>query len=72
MDNDDSAKLPEPLNVTFPVARHITGDSIPTLYRAAARGELEVVKVGRSSRITMASIRRRQANLPRAKFRGSP
>jgi len=39
--------------------------SRPTIYRLIERGEIEAVKVGRATRIAMASVERYFASLPR-------
>lgn len=53
------AKLPiEPLTVRIPIAVQITGIGRSKLYELIAAGEVDVVKIGASTLITMASLRR--------------
>jgi hypothetical protein len=59
----------EPVAVAIPEAMRLTGRSRSGLYDAIGRGELDAVKDGSRTLITMASIRRRQAALPRAKIK---
>ena len=55
----DAAQLPiEPLTVRIPVAVQITGIGRSKLYELISAGELDVVKIGASTLITMASLRR--------------
>ncbi len=55
----DTAQLPiEPLTVRIPVAVQITGIGRSKLYELISAGELDVVKIGASTLITMASLRR--------------
>jgi hypothetical protein len=62
--------LLEPFAVSLKVARRLCGDmSRSRIYDALGRGELEAVKDGRKTLITMRSIRARQENLPRANIR---
>lgn len=48
----------EPICVRVPVAVKLTGISRSTLYELIADGEIEVVKVGRSTFIRYASLKR--------------
>ena len=57
-----------PLAVTIPDACRISGYSRSELYRRLGVGDLEAVKIGRSTRVLMASIERSLAGLPRAQF----
>jgi hypothetical protein len=57
-----------PLAVTIPDACRISGYSRSELYRRLAMGDLEAVKIGRSTRVLMVSIERSLAALPRAHF----
>jgi excisionase family DNA binding protein len=55
------ANLPlplEPLTVRIPVAVQLTGIGRSKIYELIASGEIEVVKVGASTLITVASLRR--------------
>ena len=54
--------------VPVPEACRISGFSRSELYRRLTSGELEGVKIGRSLRITTASLYRAIAALPRAQF----
>ena len=57
-----------PLAVTIPDACRISGYSRSELYRRLGTGDLEAVKIGRSTRVLMTSIERSLAALPRAQF----
>lgn len=48
----------EPLTVRIPVALQLTGIGRTKLYELIASGEIETVKVGRSTLIRVASLRR--------------
>ena len=48
----------EPLAVRVPVAMQMIGVGRTTLYRLIASGEIRTVKLGRSTLITMSSLRR--------------
>jgi hypothetical protein len=55
----ETAQLPiEPLTVRIPVAVQITGIGRSKLYELISAGDLDVVKIGASTLITMASLRR--------------
>ncbi len=54
--------------IPMPKAPAATGLSRPTIYRAAARGELDIRKIGRSSYLTRESVIRFIAGLPKAKI----
>jgi hypothetical protein len=72
IDDQQRSQTPvlEPTHVSIPEARRLTGGKSRTsLYTAIARGELDAVKDGTKTLITLASIRRRQANLPPAKIK---
>jgi hypothetical protein len=58
-----------PLTVGIKDAKILTGIGRSSIYEAIGRGELDAVKDGDRTLITMASIERRQAALPRAKIR---
>lgn len=54
-----TAQLPlEPLTVRIPVAVQITGIGRSKLYELIAAGEVDIVKIGASTLITVASLRR--------------
>lgn len=48
----------EPLTVRIPVAVQLTGIGRSKLYELIAAGEVDVVKIGASKLITVASLRR--------------
>jgi hypothetical protein len=55
----DTMQLPlEPMTVRIPVAVQLTGIGRSRLYELIARGDIETVKVGASTLITVASLRR--------------
>ena len=56
---EELGELPvEPICVRIPVAVKLTGISRSTLYELIADGEIDVVKVGRSTFIRYASLKR--------------
>jgi hypothetical protein len=62
--------LPEPFAVSVKDARPLLGNrSLSSIYEMLARNELDAVKDGKRTLITLASIRRRQEALPKATFR---
>jgi hypothetical protein len=64
----DSEPPFEPLVVSVKNAAVICDAGVSTIWEMLARGELDAVKDGGRTKITMESIKRRQANLPRATF----
>ena len=60
--------LPEPLAFRIKAVERTTGISRSELYRLLGRGKLDAVKVGRTTLITMESLKRFMAQLPRATF----
>ncbi len=58
-----------PLMVPLPQAPAVTGLSRSALYRAAGRGEIRLVKLGRSTLVDLASVRAFLTSLPDAKVR---
>lgn len=55
----DTMQLPlEPMTVRIPVAVQLTGIGRSKLYELIAAGDIETVKVGASTLITVASLRR--------------
>jgi hypothetical protein len=55
----ETPRLPlEPLTVRIPVAVQLTGIGRSKLYELIAAGEVDVVKIGASTLITVASLRR--------------
>jgi hypothetical protein len=65
----DSEPPIEPLVVSVKNAAVICDAGVSTVWEMLARGELDAVKDGARTKVTMASIKRRQANLPRATFK---
>jgi excisionase family DNA binding protein len=61
----------QPLAVPLPHAPAVTGLSRSTIYREAARGNIRLLKVGRSTLVDMASVRAFLTNLPTASIRAS-
>lgn len=54
-----SGKLPlEPLTVRIPVAVQLTGIGRSKLYELIKSGEVDTVKIGTATLVTMASLRR--------------
>jgi hypothetical protein len=63
----------EPPAVTIPRARVMLGDKAASeVYEAAGRGELDLIKDGNKTLVTVASIRRYMAALPPAKIKQYP
>ncbi|WP_043358800.1 DNA-binding protein [Belnapia sp. F-4-1] len=58
-----------PLAVPLPHAPAVTGLSRSTIYREAARGNIRLIKAGRSTLVDMASMRAFLASLPTASIR---
>ncbi len=55
----DTARLPfEPMTVRIPTAMQLTGIGRSKLYQLIAVGEIETVKVGASTLVSVASLRR--------------
>ncbi len=55
----DTARLPlEPMTVRIPTAMKLTGIGRSKLYQLIAAGEIETVKVGASTLVSVASLRR--------------
>ena len=64
---------PEPFALSVKDARPLLGNrSFSSIYEMLNRGELEAVKDGKRTLITLASIRARQEALPRAEFGAEP
>jgi hypothetical protein len=61
--------ISDPITVAIPEAMRLTGMSRSGIYEAIGSGNLDGVKDGSRTLITMASIRRRQAALPPAKIK---
>ena len=59
----------EPFAVSIKEAERLTGLCRTSIYLAVGRGELEAVKDLSKTKITYASIKRREASLPRVKFK---
>ena len=66
-----TALVAEPLTVRLTEASRISGFSRSDLYRRAAAGEIVFLKAGRSTLVTMESLRAAIAALPRAAIRGA-
>jgi hypothetical protein len=66
--SDDNSYL-RPITVSIKDAQAITGISRSRVYEAIGNGELDAVKDGDRILVTMASIERRQAALPRARIK---
>ena len=64
MNLDMSAKS-DPVVVSLPRAPEFFGLSRSAIYRAAADGHITLMKMGRSTLVDAASVRRYLANLPR-------
>jgi hypothetical protein len=60
---------PDPLTVRIPEAERISGLSRSEIYRRAGRGEIVLLKCGKSTLVDMASLRAAVASLPRALIR---
>ena len=54
----ESAITLEPLTVRIPTAMKLTGIGRSKLYELIASGDIEIVKVGTATLVTMASLRR--------------
>jgi hypothetical protein len=63
------APLFDPLAVRLPEASRISGFSRSELYRRAARGEIILLKCGKSTLVDVPSLRAAVAALPRASIR---
>jgi len=60
--------LAEPIVVSPKEAQRLMDMGHSALYEAIAKGELDAFSDGRRTKITMASIKRRLAQLPRARI----
>ena len=60
-------RLADPIVVSPKEAQRLMDMGHSALYEAIARGELDAFSDGRRTKITMESIKRRLARLPRAK-----
>lgn len=54
----DASVVLEPLTVRIPTALKMTGIGRSKLYELIASGDIEIVKVGTATLVTMASLRR--------------
>jgi hypothetical protein len=59
------ASLMEPFAVRVIEAARLTGESRSSIYRQLRSGELDGLKSGATTLVTVPSIKRRLANLPR-------
>ncbi len=66
-----SVAIVSPLTVPLPQAPAATGLSRSAIYRAASRGEIRLLKNGRSTLVDMASVRAFLASLPAATVRAA-
>jgi hypothetical protein len=53
----DQESAINPLAITFPTAKKISGLGLTTLWKLAKEGRIELVRVGRRTLITYASLR---------------
>jgi excisionase family DNA binding protein len=65
------ASLMEPLAVRVIEAARLTGESRSSIYRSIRKGELDALKSGAATLVTVASIKRRLSNLPRFETRAA-
>jgi hypothetical protein len=65
----DSEPPIEPLLVSVKHAAVICAAGVSTIWEMLAKGQLDAVKDGGRTKVTMESIKRRQSSLPRAKFK---
>jgi hypothetical protein len=70
--DDEQQNLIEPFSLSVRQTMLAEHCGHTTVYERLARGEYEAVKDGNRTRILVASIQRRRANLPRAKFKPLP
>ena len=59
----------EPLALAIPQAMAVSGLSRSAIYREAGRGNITLIKAGRSTLVCMDSVRTFLASLPRASIR---
>jgi hypothetical protein len=59
----------EPLSLPIPQVTALTGLSRSAIYRAAGEGKIDLLKVGRTALVDMATVRTFLAGLPRASIR---
>ncbi len=64
-----TAAATEPLAVRIPDARRLSGFSRSEIYRRASRGEIVLLKCGRTTLVDVTSLREAIASLPRAVIR---
>ncbi len=64
-----SPRCIDPLAVRLPEASRISGFSRSEIYRRAGRGEIILLKCGKSTLVDMQSLRAAVAALPRASIR---
>jgi hypothetical protein len=62
----------EPLTVTVQQVEWLTGESRSQIYKRIGRGEYEALKSGQRVLILYESVKRRIAELPRAKIKPAP
>jgi hypothetical protein len=61
----------DPIAVRIPQASRISGLSRSEIYRRAGRGEIILLKCGKSTLVDFRSLRATMASLPRAVIRGA-
>jgi hypothetical protein len=62
-------RLPNPIAVRIPEAIRLSGLSRSEIYRRAGRGEIILLKCGRTTLVQFRSLRRLITSLPRASIR---
>jgi hypothetical protein len=67
--HDGADPTNKPLFVSPKRAAFLLGTSIPSIYRLVGRGDLEMVKDGRASKIPFRSVEARAASLPPARIK---
>jgi predicted DNA-binding transcriptional regulator AlpA len=65
MDSENDKARFEPLALRMTQAERLSGISQSVLYRLARKGELEIVKLGASNLVMMASLKSLLNRLPR-------
>ena len=65
MDSENDNDRFEPLALRMTQAERLSGISQSVLYRLARKGELEIVKLGASNLVMMASLKNLLSRLPR-------
>ena len=68
--SDERGPSPDPIAIRIPEACRLSGWSRSELYRRAGRGEVVIVKAGRSSLVLFRPLRAAIEALPRAVIKG--